>query len=151
MVKEIKKVSEIEVIYRPAFKETERPQIKSSVEAYEIFIEHWNKERIEFNEEFKVMLLNRELRVLGIATISVGGMDATVVDAKIIFAIALKAKASSIILAHNHSSGNLNPSEADRQITDRLLQVGKLLDLPINDHLIITNDGYTSFEDIGMM
>jgi len=151
MVKELNRISEIEVIYRPEFKATECPQVLSALDAYQIFIEHWNKERIEFNEEFKIMLLNRESRVLGIATISVGGVSATVVGPKIVFGIALKANASAIILGHNHPSGNLIASEADKGLTNKINLGGYLLDIQIHDHLIITNDGYLSFKEEGLL
>jgi DNA repair protein RadC len=151
MVTELNRVSEIQVIYRPEFKANLRPQVGSAIDAYEIFIEHWNKERIEYNEEFKVMLLNRENRVLGIATISVGGVSGTVVDPKIIFAIALKCNASALILAHNHPSGNLQPSESDKVTTRKLVEGGKLLDIAVCDHLIIANDGFNSFADNGLI
>jgi DNA repair protein RadC len=98
-------------------------------------------------EELKVMLLNRENRVLGIADVSVGGIHGTIVDPKMIFAIALKGKASSIILAHNHPSGNLELSYKDKTITAKLVQAGILLELQVADHLILTQDGYTSLAD----
>lgn len=80
--------------------------------------------KIAIVEQFKIMLLNRSNRVLGISTVSLGGISGTVTDQKIIFAIALKSGASSIILAHNHPSGNLNPSDADIAITNKIKQSG---------------------------
>ncbi len=97
------------------------------------------------------MLLNRHNKVLGMASISIGGLDRTIVDPKVVFTIALKAKASSIILAHNHPSGNINASLVDSQITTKLKQGGKLLDIIVSDHLIITKDGYYSYADEGLM
>lgn len=144
-------VAEVEVSYRPKFKPSERPKVTSSLEVYNIFLNRWNKDKIEFQEEFKIMLLNRNNKVLGIADISVGGLNGTVADPKIIFSIALKANASYVVLAHNHPSGNLRTSEADIRLTKKLVQVGLLLELPVYDHLIITNDGYYSFADDGMM
>jgi DNA repair protein RadC len=151
MVNELSKVSEVEVSYRPKFKASERPKVNTSEEVYRLFINQWNKDKIELQEEFKVMLLNRNHRVLGIADISVGGVSGTMADPKIIFGIALKASASYIVLAHNHPSGNLRTSDADIRLTKKLVQAGLLLELPIYDHLIITNDGYYSFADDGMM
>jgi DNA repair protein RadC len=151
MVNELSRVAEVEVSYRPKFKASERPKVNTSEEVYRLFINQWNIDKIELQEEFKVMLLNRNHRVLGIADISVGGVSGTMADPKIIFSIALKANASYIVLAHNHPSGNLRTSEADIRLTKKLVQAGLLLELPIYDHLIITNDSYYSFADDGMM
>lgn len=144
-------VAEVEVSYRPKFKASERPKVSSSLEVYKLFINQWNRDKIELLEEFKIMLLNRNNRVLGIANISSGGVSGTFVDPKIVFSIALKGNASSIVLAHNHPSGNLKTSEADVRLTKNLVQAGLLLEIPIFDHLIITNYGYYSFADDGMM
>lgn len=151
MVNELNKVCEVEVSYRPKFKAQDRPKINTSNDVYRIFIEVWNKDKIQLQEEFKVMLLNRNNRVLGIADISKGGVSGTFVDPKIVFAIALKGNACSIVLAHNHPSGNLRMSDADIRLTNQLKQAGVILDLPVHDHLIITEDGYYSFADEGMM
>lgn len=144
-------VAEVEVSYRPKFKASERPKVSSSLEVYKLFINQWNRDKIELLEEFKIMLLNRNNRVLGIANISSGGVSGTFVDPKIVFSIALKGNASSIVLAHNHPSGNLKTSEADVRLTKNLVQAGLLLEIPIFDHLIITNYGYYSFADDGLM
>lgn len=101
------------------------------------------------HEEFKVLLLNRNNRLLRVETISVGGVSGTVVDAKIIFKRALERNASSVILVHNHPSGNLTPSEADLKITSKLVEAGKNLDINVLDHLIVSDRGYYSFADEG--
>ena len=144
-------VSEIELSYKTRIKPHERPKIGSSREAYNIFKNHWDINNIELREEFKIMLLNRANRILGIVPLSLGGVSGTVVDAKLIFASALTANASSIILAHNHPSGNPRPSCQDIALTKKLVNGGKLLDISVFDHLIITYDGYTSFSDEGMI
>lgn len=102
-------------------------------------------------EEFLVLCLNRANRILGWAKISQGGMSGTVADPKVIFQVGLKSNACSLILAHNHPSGNLQPSEADIQLTRKLKDAGVLLDLPILDHLILTSEGYYSFADEGLL
>ena len=102
-------------------------------------------------EQFKVMLLNRAGKILGIVEISTGGFSGTVADPKVIFGIALKAGASSIILAHNHPSGNLKPSEADKHLTSKICGAGNFLDIAVFDHLIITSEGYLSLLDEGLM
>jgi len=105
------RVAEVEVSYKSNYNITERPKINSSRDAYRILIQHWHLERIELLEEFKVILLNTCNRVLGIVDISVGGVQGTLADPKIIFSVALKTNSSKLILAHNHPSGNLNSSD----------------------------------------
>ena len=102
-------------------------------------------------EQFKILLLNRANKVLGIYEVSTGGMSGTVADPKLIFATALKACASSIILSHNHPSGNLKPSNADLQLTQKVKEGGKLLDIEVYDHIILTTEGYYSFADEGQL
>ena len=107
------KIAEVKVSYKSRHKISECPIINHSEKAYEIWLQYWNLDQIDFVEHFKVMLLNRANRVIGISDISTGGVSGTVADSKVIFVIALKANASSIILAHNYPSGNLNPSQQD--------------------------------------
>ncbi len=103
------------------------------------------------HEEFWILLLNRANFVIGKAFISKGGQSSTIVDPKIIFKIAIEQNAAAIILVHNHPSGNLKPSKADLNITKKLVEAGLLLDLPVLDHLIITNQSFFSFGDEGLM
>ena len=141
------KVAEVEISYKPDYKVSEIPQISSSNDAYDIVLEHWNMDRIELLEEFKILLVNRRNRVLGVVDISHGGLSVTVVDPKVIFAAALKSCASGIILAHNHPSGELDPSREDIAITKKLKAGAELLDLKILDHLIVSKDSFYSFAD----
>ena len=133
------------------YKISDRPQISSSKQAYDLLLAHWSVDRIELIEEFKVILLNAKNRVLGIVGISTGGIGATYVDPRIIFASALKANATAMILSHNHPSGEFRPSEADKGLTKRLRDGGRLLDILVFDHLIIGKEGYYSFGDDGMI
>lgn len=144
-------VAEIQLTYKPKVKPSDRPKISSSKDAYEILIRHWDYSKIYFVEQFKVVLLNRANKVLGIYEASTGGISGTVADPKLIFAAALKANASSIILSHNHPSGNLQPSQQDINLTKNLKEAGKFLELPVLDHLIVTSDGYYSFADEGLL
>ena len=144
-------LAEIEISYHPKFKASERPQIDSSVKAYQTLLHNWNQDRIELIEEFKIILLNRRNRVLGMVNISQGGMAGTIADPKIIFAVALKACASGIILSHSHPSGESNPSDADLKLTRKLTEVGKLLDINILDHIIVCSESYFSFADEGLL
>lgn len=103
------------------------------------------------HEEFWVILLNRANVVMRTVSISRGGVAGTVADPKLIFKEALEQLASSIVLVHNHPSGNRNPSAADIALTRKLKEAGQLLDLPVLDHLIFTDQGYHSFADEGML
>ncbi len=145
------KVSEVQLSYKTTVKASERPQINTSEDVHRVLQSNWNYETIEFIEEFKIILLNRANRVLGIVPISVGGTAGTIADPKVIFVSALKCNAASIILCHNHPSGNLKPSNADLELTKKLKSAGQFLDLPVLEHIILTNEGYLSFADEGLM
>jgi DNA repair protein RadC len=144
-------VSEIELSYKSKVKAANRPKINSSQNAYSIAIQLWNPNTIEFFEEFKILLLNNNNKVLGAYEVSSGGISGTVVDIRIIFAAALKANASGIIMIHNHPSGKLIASQADKAITQRVKEAGKLLEIALLDHLIITTESYYSFIDDGAL
>jgi DNA repair protein RadC len=109
----------------------------------------WDKGTIELFETFAVLLLNRGNHVLGVYKASQGGHTGTVADAKNIFGAALLGKACSIVLAHNHPSGAMYPSSADIRLTHKLVAGGKLLDITVLDHIILTptRGRYYSFAD----
>lgn len=144
-------VAEVELVYRSKIKPSMRPKITNVRSSYELLIQHWDQDKIELVEQFKIVLLNRANKVIGISNISTGGVSGTVADPKIIFAIALKANACAIILAHSHPSGNLHPSEADKRLTEKIRHGGLLLDILVMDHLIITSESYYSFADEGLI
>ena len=144
-------VAEINLSYNAKIKNSERPIVKSSRDAYNILKQNWDENKIDLLEQFKVILLSRANRVLGIVDISTGGIAGTVADPKLIFAAALKACASCIILAHNHPSGNLLPSHADISLTKKIKAGGEFLDITVADHLIMTSEGYYSFADEGLL
>ena len=145
-------VAEVKVSYTPKVPASLRPSITSSEAAAQILRQTWDADRINLVESFKIILLNRAHRVLGVSTVSEGGVSGTLADPKIIFATALKTLSSAIILAHNHPSGNTKPSQADINLTKKLVEGGKLLDIAVLDHLIITpEDGYFSFCDEGLI
>jgi DNA repair protein RadC len=144
-------VSEIQLSYRPTVKASLRPKISSPRDAQDILRQYWNDDTLELQEEFKILLLNRYNKVIGIFTVSQGGIAGTIADPKIIFGCALKAAASGIILAHNHPSGALQPSQADKDLTKKLKDGGKLLDIQVLDHIIITTESYYSFADEGLL
>lgn len=126
----------------------DKPQVKSSQDAFNAIaplIMDLNR------EEFWILLLNRANRILARERISSGGISGTVVDARVIFRKALKGSACSLILFHNHPSGNLNPSQADISLTQKLKKAGETLDIAILDHLIIGESGFYSFADEGIL
>ncbi|MEM1118835.1 MAG: JAB domain-containing protein [Bacteroidota bacterium] len=143
-------VAEIELTYKSKVKPCDRPQITSPKQSYDILLHNWS-DQLEWVEEFNLLLLNRANRVLAFYNVSKGGQAGTVVDAKVVFAAALKLKATGIILAHNHPSGNLHPSMQDIAVTKKLVEGGKLLDITILDHLIVTPYGYYSFAEEGKL
>jgi DNA repair protein RadC len=151
MVQKTFKVAEIQLTYNPKFKVSERPQISTSKDAYNILIHQWDKGKMGLIEEFKVMLLNRRNRVLGILHVSSGGLNGTIADPRVIFAAAITACASGIILCHNHPSQEVDPSSHDREITKRLKDGAKLLGIDVLDHLIISSDRFYSFSDEGLL
>lgn len=116
---------------------------------YKFLLSKWNIDIIEFQEESKLILVNKANMVLGIYELSKGGISGTIVDIKIVLSVALKCHASGVILVHNHPSGNLTPSESDKQITRKLKQACELLDINLLDHLIISKESYYSFSDSG--
>jgi DNA repair protein RadC len=132
------KFSEIKLVYKNRIKAAERIQINNSQDAFEVFWEAWDKEVIEYIEEMKMLLLDRSNKVLGIASLSRGGTTGTVIDIKMIMQYALKANAHGIILAHNHPSGNLNQSEPDQKITERIENACNMLEIKLLDHLIVS-------------
>jgi DNA repair protein RadC len=145
-------VSEVRLVYRTKIKASERLQVKCSKDAFDIFIGSWELDSIEHFEEFKLMLLTRSNKVLGIASISKGGISGTVTDVRIILQYAIKANASGIIICHNHPSGNLQPSESDLTITRKIKESGNLMDIQLLDHLlIIPEEKYCSMADEGLI
>lgn len=144
-------VAEVNLTYSPNYKIADRPKISSSNDAFSIVQSQWDLGKINLLEEFKILLLNRANRVLGMITLSQGGVSGTVVDPKLIFVAALKAAASYIVLVHNHPSEELKPSNEDLKLTKKLVEGGKLLDILVVDHLIITKNRYYSFCDEGLI
>jgi len=103
------------------------------------------------HEEFWVIYLNKANKILSFESISKGGVAGTVADIKIIFKKAIEQLASSIILAHNHPSGNLKPSSADIQLTKKMKETGQIMEIEVMDHIIVSESGYYSFADEGMI
>ncbi|MBW0161798.1 MAG: JAB domain-containing protein [Sediminibacterium sp. Gen4] len=140
-------VAEIQISYKPAI--SDKPVIKSALDAYTIMRKYFNPETIAYKEQLVIMYLNNEGRVIGVYGLSEGGTKYTIVDIKIVFAIALNTASSAFIIAHNHPSGSLKPSQADIDLTNRLKEAAKFMDIRLLDHLIISPFGreFFSFEN----
>lgn len=146
---ELLTVNEVQLVYRTKVTGV-RPMINSSAQAYDVLRDLFDAD-METCEAFWVLYLDRGLRVKAAYKHSLGGLHGTVADPKLIYAGALKTLASAVIFAHNHPSGQLRPSEEDIRLTRKLVDGGKLLDIAVQDHLIVTREGYFSFADQGMI
>jgi DNA repair protein RadC len=147
--KAISIVAALELGRRRKLSETvEKDKISSSRDIYDIF--HPVLADLPY-EEFWIILLNRSNKIIDRFKISQGGISGTVTDVRLILKIALEKFASSIILCHNHPSGNNQPSEADIQITQKIKESGKLMDLSLLDHVIVVDGNYFSFADEGLV
>ncbi|RDY57846.1 JAB domain-containing protein [Flagellimonas nanhaiensis] len=146
------KVNEIQISYKEKIKISDAPKICSSKDAAKLLFEFWDKGTIELQESFKILLLNNSNKVKGIYEISKGGISATYVDVRILFATVLKSLSVGIIMSHNHPSGQLKPSKADLELTSKVKAASNFFDIKVLDHLIISSNGeYLSFADEGLL
>ena len=145
-------IQEMEVVYLPTKLTSSNETISNSASAFHVFKQLFNPNTISYQEEFMIIYLNHASRIIGAQKLSRGGITSTIVDIRIILATALKSLSTAIIIAHNHPSGKLMPSEADKRITKQLSEACKLMDLALLDHLVIGPDNeYLSFVDNGLM
>lgn len=147
------KLPEIEITIKyKGTKKTELRKLTNSRETYEVCKLLYNENTIDWAEEMILICLNRANKVIGYYKVSQGGTTGTVCDPKIVFTIALNcAGTTSIILSHNHPSGNTEPSSADKQITEKIKNAGRMLDINVLDHIIVTDESYYSFADEGLI
>ncbi len=133
---------------RKASDASKRVKITSSADVY-----HYIRPKLldQPVEQFWIICLNRSNHIINSTMISQGGVSGTVADPKLIFKSALTDLASGIILIHNHPSGNLKPSQADKKLTEKMVNSGRLLEIPVLDHLIFTDESYFSFADEGLL
>lgn len=126
----------------------QKPRVMSSQNAYDLL-----RSDMHYlpHEELWVLLLNRSNFVIKKQKVGQGGVNETIADTRIVFKLAIEHLASSILIAHNHPSGNLKPSKSDEELTWKFKEAGRLLDIPLVDHLIITDNGYFSFADEGCL
>lgn len=142
-------IAEVSITYSHRVKPSEQVKICGSCDVYNSVKHMWPD--IDYRESMAVLLLSRSNKILGLSFVSHGGVSGTVCDAKLIFQTALKSNASAIILIHNHPSGELFPSDADRKLTQKVIRGAEYLDIKVLDHQIITSEGYYSFADDGLM
>jgi DNA repair protein RadC len=142
-------VTEIKATWSRKVPLRDQPQVTNSAMAHEYLAMVFDE--LDYDEKFYIVHLSRANRIIGHSHISTGGLSGTVVDPKKIFQNALKANAAGLILAHNHPSGQLQPSEADKNLTKKMVAAGKFLEIAILDHLILSTEGYFSFADHGMI
>ncbi len=144
-------IAEVSLSYRSIQPVETLPIITSPDEAAKYLRSIWNDGHLELKEEFIIILLDNQKQVLGWNLVSSGGATSTIVDIASIFQVALLGKAQSLILSHSHPSGNPTPSGADLKITKRAVEAGRLLGIPIDDHVILYRSGFTSLRSEGYM
>ena len=143
-------IAEITLSYKPT--KQKKPSISSASDALKYFKPFFSEETINLQEQFCVMYLNRANKVIGCQILSKGGITGTVADPRLILATALLAACTSIILCHNHPSGNLKPSKNDEELTKKIKYAANFMDIQLLDHLIIASeDEYYSFADEGII
>lgn len=144
------RLAEVQLKYRSR-NPGEQPHINTPETAAEYLRSIWDQDALEICEEFVVLILNASKKCLGWCKLSRGGSTATIVDPAHVFRVALLGNAHSIIVAHNHPSGNLRFSSADITLTKKLFEAGQLLDIAIEDHIILTASGFVSYRNSGML
>ena len=142
-------VGEVELTYKSTSRS--RSKIYSSEDAYKILLPTYKEGTICYKEYFKVLLLSQSNQVLGYTLISEGGITETCADVRVILQAALLTNSVALILAHNHPSGSLKPSRQDMEITKQVKEAAKLMRISVIDHLILTDAGYYSFADEGLL
>ena len=142
-------LAEIKINYVPR-KLKSGTKITHSDKAYKILLENWDKGTLEFQEEFKILLLNNSSEPLGLYTLSRGGITFTSVDLRIMFGVILKSGATSFISCHNHPSGKLKPSSPDIAIHQKIKKIADFHEINYLDNLIVTLNGKYSFQDEGV-
>jgi DNA repair protein RadC len=138
-------VNEVKLSYKLKQKASERPKVFDSDSIYKVLMNCYDSDTIEYRESFKVLLLNRNNKVLGVMNISEGGIDEILVDVRLILQAAILSNASNIVISHNHPSGNLIPSKGDDNLTFKVKRACETMDIILYDHIIVTPDSYYSY------
>jgi DNA repair protein RadC len=142
---------EVKLTYTNKIKKADRSKVSSSQKAVDILRRIFTEETIELREQFAFLLLNRANEVIGWYNLSIGSISGTVADARYIVQCAILANASAVILAHNHPSGALQPSQSDITLTDKIANACLLFDIKVLDHIILTSESFYSFADNGKL
>lgn len=142
-------VGEVELSYKSTVRK--KLKIATSSDAYGMLLPTFREDTIGYKEYFKVVLLNQAQEVLGYTQISEGGLTETSADVRIILQAALLTNATAIILAHNHPSGKLRPSQQDIALTEQVKKAAEIMRITVIDHIILTDDSYYSFADEGQL
>ena len=144
-------LAELEVSYKSKRTREQRIPIRCSQDVDRFLRTIWNEKTLELVEEFYVICLNGSHEAIGWVKVSTGGLNSTSIDPRIIFGVALQTASTAIIVAHNHPSGSLEPSRQDKEVTKMLKDAGKILNIKVLDHIILTKDSSYSFEEHGML
>lgn len=142
-------VGEVELSYKSRTRS--KNEILTSSDAYQALLPTFKEGTIDYKEYFKVLFLNQANQLLGYTLISEGGLTTTDVDVRIILQAALLTNSVALILAHNHPSGNLRPSQEDKNLTQKIKDAAQLMRITVVDHIILTSEGYYSFANEGMI
>ena len=143
--------AEVSLRYSPSADISSKPKLKYPEDVFRYLLNLWDLDSFEISETFYVLLLNNKKRLLGWSKISLGSKTATIVDVSQVVTLALLGNASTVVIAHNHPSGETHPSSADIRLTGRICQALELHDLKLDDHLIITREEFYSFAQNGLI
>jgi len=144
-------VAEVRLSYKPVASLKDLPVISTPLSAYKLLKSLWDDDSLQLQEHFLILLLDAQKRCLGYTEISKGGSTSTIVEPKFIFQAALLSNADSILLAHNHPSGELKASVADISLTKRIGKLATLHGIQLVDHIILTSEGFYSMKNEGML
>ena len=143
------RVAEVGLTYKNRVPKKDRKQILDSHSAYNILRENFSDDTIDYRETFKVLYMNQGCQVLGCFTISEGGITNTLADVRMILQGALLTNAVAMVLAHNHPSGSTRPSRQDDELTRKITEAARLLDIKVAAHIILTSEDFYSYNDEG--
>lgn len=145
------RMAELEVTYKAVHSAPPLPLQNNSFNAYTTFMSIWDKNKITYKEQMYALYLNTQLKMVGWYMLSEGGINNTIVDLRIIFSIGLRLLANKLIIAHNHPSGNLYPSDDDLIVAQHIINLGEIHFITLSDFLIVSDDKYFSFVEHELM
>lgn len=144
-------IPEVKISYSFKVARENRIKVSSSMDGYNVLKKCYDPDTMQLRESAKILLLNRANQILGVYNLSEGGTSSTVVDVKMIVQASALSNASGVILSHNHPSGNPLPSESDKALTRKVKSALQYMDVVLLDHIILTEEEFTSFADEGLM